>query len=850
MNNKLILYLLALILFTGACKTTQKTEQPGQIIELPVLEITPPNEEYRGSYTRINDLIHTTLHIGFDWNQKHVLGKATITAKPYFYPTNTLQLDAKGFDIHEVALIRDGNKQKLDYTYDNRLLNIKLDKEYNRFEKYIIYIDYTARPDELPKGGSEAISGNKGLYFINPDGSDPDKPRQIWTQGETEASSAWFPTFDSPNERMSQEIFITVDTGFVTLSNGLMISSDINPDGTRTDHWKQDLPHAPYLFMIAVGDFAIVKDTWRGKPVDYYVEHKYEPYARQIFNNTVEMLDYFSTILDYEYPWDKYSQIVVRDYVSGAMENTGAVIFGEFVQKTARELLDENYEDIVAHELIHHWFGNLVTTESWANLPLNESFATYGEYMWNEYKYGRDAADYAANTMLNQYLQEARMKQVNMIRYYYEDKEDMFDAHSYQKGGRILHMLRKTVGDSAFYKSLNLYLKNNEYQPVEIHHLRLAFEDITGHDMNWFFNQWFFNSGHPELEINYSYNENNATIAVKQTQDLAKTPLYRIPVSVDIYTNGEKERHEIVLNQKEQTFHFPVHTKPSLINFDGEKMLLAVKKENKTLAEYIYQFNNAGLYLDRLEALQEIGKNYGAGSPSSDVIMKALHDPFWHIRQTAIRNSDAIAKKNDPELKNILLTLASNDEKSAVRASAIRQLTRFYKEEGLKEVYKSYLNDSSYSVIAAALNSIVSINKQEGMMLAAKFQNEENATILNALASIYAETGDSQYHNFYLSALDKLSGFEKYNTIQTYAIYLTNSSDVILDRGILVLDRIARNDSPWWIRLAAVQALGTVSEHLDDISDYNRKQQVDKLLITIKQEEKEPMLMKIYGGMN
>ncbi|MGI8893521.1 MAG: M1 family aminopeptidase [Bacteroidia bacterium] len=850
MNNKLLLYFLAISLFFGACKTTQKSEQPGQVIDLPVLEISPANDTYRGSYAHLTDLLHTSLDIRFDWDKKHVLGKATITARPYFYSTSELQLDATGFDIHEVALINKGNREKLQFKYDNRKIDIQLDKEYTRHEQYTIYIDYTAKPDELPQGGSDAISGDKGLYFINPDGSDPNKPRQIWTQGETEASSAWYPTFDSPNERMTQEIFITVDTAFVTLSNGLMISSKKNTDGTRTDHWKQDLPHAPYLFMIAVGDFAIVKDSWRGKPVDYYVEHKYEPYARQIFNNTPEMIEFFSNILNYDYPWDKYSQIVVRDYVSGAMENTGAVIYGEFVQKTARELLDEDYEDIVAHELIHHWFGNLVTTESWANLPLNESFATYGEYMWNEYKYGRDAADYAANAMLNQYLQEAKVKKVDMIRYYYEDKEDMFDSHSYQKGGRILHMLRKIVGDSAFYKSLNLYLTQNEFKPVEIHHLRLAFEEVTGQDLNWFFNQWFFSSGHPELEINYSYDSGTATVTVAQNQNLETTPLYRIPISIDVYIDEKIQRHEVVLDQKNQTFNFTSPAKPSLINFDAEKMLLAEKKDNKSSEEFIFQFNNAGLYLDRLEALQNIGNNYDVGSPSADVVIKALNDPFWHIRQTAIKNVEVFAKKTDPQLKNILLNMAANDEESAVRSSAIKQLSRYYKDENLKETYKNYLNDSSYAVIAAALNSIVNINKQEGFALAQQFQNEENATILNALASIYAESGDAQYHNFYLSALDKMSGFEKYGTIQTYGVYLTNSSDVITDRGILVLEKIARTDHPWWIRLAGVQALVSLSEHFDTISDNIRKQNIDKMIADIKQAEKDPMLIKIYGGMN
>ena len=853
MKIKILAYIFAISVVVSACKTTEKNTKEVEVVNLPELEIKPSNEGYHGSRTRYHDLINTSLNLRFDWEKKHVLGEATITSRPYFYSTDSIQLDAKGFDIHEISLVKNNSRTPLKYEYaDNKLLNIKLDKVYSRDEKFILFIKYTAKPDELPVGGSMAITSDKGLYFINADGSDPDKPKQIWTQGETEANSKWFPTFDSPNERMSQEIFLTVDTVYETLSNGALISSKVNNDGTRTDHWKQELPHAPYLFMLGMGDYAIVKDTWKGKPVQYYVEHKYEPYAREIFNNTPEMLTHFSQILNYDYPWDKYNQIVVRDYVSGAMENTGAVIFGEFVQLTDREILDQNYEDIVAHELFHHWFGDLVTCESWANIPLNEAFATYGEYIWSEYKHGRDAADHAANDMLNQYLQEAQIKKVELIRYHYEDKEDMFDSHSYQKGGRVLHMLRKTVGDSAFYKALNVYLEKNKFQAVEIHNLRLAFEEVTGQDLNWFFNQWFLSSGHPELEIKYGYNEvdKTATINVKQNQDLANTPLYKLPVAVDVYVNGNKTRHDIVVDKKEQTFSINVSSMPDLINFDAEKMLLAVKKENKTIDQYIYQYKNAGLYIDKLEALKEIGDNYELNTPSAELVLKALNDKYWHIRQTAIKNTDALAKQNDENTKQKLLSLAKNDPKSSVRAAALKQLAKYYKEENLKSVYKEALNDRSYAVIAAALNSMVKLDKTEGMLMAQKFQDEENATILNALAGIYAETGDAEYNNFYLRALEKLNGFEKYNTIQSYSKYLSNSSDVILDRGILVLEKIARTDDPWWIRLAAYQGLENLTEHLNEKSDTARLQNLDKLLTNIKLEEKEPMLVKIYKNMN
>ena len=297
-----------------------------------------------------------------------------------------------------------------------------------------------------------------------------------------------------------------------------------NEYGTRTDYWKQNLPHAPYLFMMAVGEFAIAKDEWRGKPVHYYVEKKYADVAKEIYPNTVEMLEFFSTKLGYDYPWDKYHQVVVRDYVSGAMENTGAVIFGDFIQGNKRFLIDNAGEDIVAHEMFHHWFGDLVTCESWSNLPLNESFATYGEYLWNEHKYGKDQADLHIDQDLSVYLGQSRINKETLIRFNYDNRMEMFDAHSYQKGGRVLHMLRNYIGDDAFFAGLNLYLKDNEFQTVEIHNLRLAFEEVTGEDLNWFFNQWFLSAGHQIIEVEKNFADGKLAVTIQQTQDGPDVP--------------------------------------------------------------------------------------------------------------------------------------------------------------------------------------------------------------------------------------------------------------------------------------------------------------------------------------
>ena len=466
---------------------------------------------YRASATKINDLVHTKLDLKFDYPRAWMYGKAWLTLHPHFYPTDSLNLDAKAMTIQAVSLVRGNTKIPLRYRYDSMNLRIHLDRSYKANENYTIYIDYISRPNE-----HEWPSGNaKGLYFINPRGEIKNKPTQIWTFGETEFNSSWCPTIDKPNQKTTSEINLTVPSKYLTLSNGLLTSQKNNGDGTRTDVWKLDLPFAPYLLFFAVGDYAIIKDSYKNKEVSYYVEKEYAPVARKIFGNTPQMIAFFSGITGVDYPWPKYAQITGRDFVAGAQENVTATLHAETAQQDARQLVDGNrWEETIAHELFHHWFGDLVTCESWSNITVNESFADYSETLWDEYKYGKEEGDAKNNFDMLTYLGNPDDTSKSLVRFYYADSEDVFDNVSYPKGGRILNMLRHYTGDSAFFKSLNLYLTSNKFKSAEAQNLKFAFEEVTGQDLNWFFNQWYYGSGHPRLDIRYAYDASGKTAQV------------------------------------------------------------------------------------------------------------------------------------------------------------------------------------------------------------------------------------------------------------------------------------------------------------------------------------------------
>ncbi len=727
---------------------------------------------YRATPTLINDLVHTKLDVKFDYSKAWMYGKVWITLKPHFYSTDSLQLDAKGMEIREVAMLNGATRKPLQYSYDSRQLRIQLGRSYKGGEKYTVYIDYIAKPNELEVKGSAAITDAKGLYFINPDGKDPKKPIQIWTQGETEATSVWCPTIDRPNQKTTQETYMTVPAKYVTLSNGLLLSQKKNADGTRTDYWKMDLPHAPYLFFMGVGDFSIVKDRYKNKEVAYYVEKEYEKVARGIFGNTPEMMQFFSKKLGVEYPWSKYAQIVGRDYVSGAMENTTATLHQESAYQNARELTDGNrWEETIAHELFHQWFGDLVTTESWSNLTLNESFANYSEYLWLEYKKGKDAADAHHLEDMQGYLMQPGNDQKDLVRYHYASQEEMFDGVSYNKGGRILHMLRNYVGDDAFFKALNLYLTTQQFKTGEVAQLRLAFEEVTGKDLNWFFNQWYYGSGHPKLKIDYVFDDAAGKVKVITEQTQKGDKIFRLPLAIDIYTGASKERHAVWIENKNDTFSFSYRQKPDLVNVDADKILLGEKTDNKTAEQFIHQIKYAPLYLDRREALEYFMKK------GMEELTLGLKDAYPGLRRMTIDRLGKSKFAKDAAVIESIEKIAHTDKDRKTKAAAIRFLAKLA-DAKYEPLFKQAISDSSYSVAGAGLDGLEKLAPEKAYDLAKTYSKDAKGALGEAVNRIIISKGSEADFDFIKNRFDEEPvSQEKLTSVGQFAGFLGKISD-------------------------------------------------------------------------
>ena len=698
----------------------------------------PPRQLYRAFAPKINDLVHTRLDVRFDYKKSYLYGKEWVTLRPHFYPTDSLQLDAKGMDIHRVAVAGPTAAIPLKYSYDGKSLNIRLNRVYRHKETYTIFIDYTSKPNELRFDDSTLAPFNRGLYFVNPDSSESGKPVQIYTQGETENSSVWFPTIDKPDQKTTDEIQMTVPAKYATLSNGRLAAQHLNSDGTRTDTWKMELPQPPYLFMMTVGDFVVYHDHWRDKPVDYYLEPKFAPYAKAIFGMTPEIIDFFSKTLHYDFPWNKYAQIVVRDYASGGMENTTATLLNEYVQQTPRELLDANYDkgrSTIVHELFHQWFGCLVTCKSWSNQSVDETFAEFSDVLWAAYKYGRDEADTHRNQDLLGYLKAKSAQNFPIVRYHYDNELEMFDVLTYSKGNCVLNMLRDYLGDTAFFSGLSLYLKNNAYKTADPQQIRLALEEVSGLDLTWYFNQWYYSPGHPELNITHRWDEatRTETIFVQQTQTWNP---FTLPVAIDIYQGKNKEKYKVWIKNRSDTLIFHLSAKPDLVDFDADKMLLAKITEDKSLDEFAFQYTHAPLYLDRLQAIDAATADQSDNN-AQKILLAALKDPYYGLR---IRTIQALDTSNTSLLAAaipIIAALAQTDTNTLARAAAIGALGRTKKPEYLP-VYDKALQSPSYAVEAAALTAIDAIDKPRARTLAKDLEKDSKGPLTRAIRTVNA----------------------------------------------------------------------------------------------------------------
>jgi len=678
---------------------------------------------------RTFDTRHIRLTLALDFPRKTLKGECLTTLKAIADQADEMIFDAVDFKDLTVS---SGGKP-LQFEYKGRQIIIRWPKPFTRGASVDVAIGYRVTRPKL------------GLHFVGPDRHYPDKPIQAWTQGEDEYNRYWFPCHDAPQERTTTEMIVTVPERFTAISNGALLRVQ-RRGRARTFHWKHNVPHSPYLVSLVAGEFSQIKDRWRRVPVLYFCPPGREEDAKRAFGKTPKMIDFFSKKLGVPYAYAKYSQTAAVDFIYGGMENTSCTTQTILTLHDERAHLDFSSDPLVAHELAHQWFGDLVTCKDWSHAWLNESFATYFEALFKEHDGGLDEFVYELRHNSDAYFDEDKERYRRPLSTkFYKNTNDLFDRHLYEKGSCILHMIRRQLGDRGWWRSMNLYLNRHRAEGVETVNLLDAIQEATGKNLRSFFDQWVFKGGHPEFKARtwWDARAKKAFIRVLQMQTVnEETPLYTIPVEFDLYLNGKPRRFKESVTKKEHLFSYTLPSAPELVLFDPEHTILKRVDFAKPEPMWIMQLTEDPHVLGRIDAASALGRQASPGAvqalrqalfqekfwgvqceiaralgqANSTVALEALLDALRSLEHPKVRRTlyEALGSYPSGRVQSEVKARCSSEKSYFAEAEAIRTLGRM-KDPSLLGLFKDYLKRESWNdtLRCAALDAVGSLQIAE-----------------------------------------------------------------------------------------------------------------------------------------
>jgi aminopeptidase N len=632
--------------------------------------------------------VRVSLH--FDLDQRKVIGEVTHTLSSLRDGLTHLDFDCADLTVSSARV----NGKDATFELRDNKLRVNLAQPAKAGEKFEVNLRYEGKP-------------TTGLFFILPDRDDPGRPKEVWTQGEAEDTHHYIPIYDYPNDRTTTEMILTVPGDWLTVSNGRLVSVQDAAGGLKTWTWRQSLPVSTYLISFVAGEYKEKKDTWRNIPIAYYVPRGREDTINSTFSHTKQMLDFFSERFGVAYPWEQYAQTAVDEFVASGMENVSATTLSarDIIHADLAAERAEGADSLLSHELTHQWFGDLVTCKDWTNTWLNEGFATFGATLWEEHYYGADAAAYRYWRDQNDWMPSKELFPIPIVTRDINDSVE-YVGNVYDKGGWVLNMLRKQLGDEAFFRALKHYLEANRLQNVVTADLVKAIEESTGTNVDPFFDQWIYGAGAPRFAVKSTYDAAamKVSLTVKQTQKVeGRVGLFRTPVDVSITTaNGEKLFH-VEVSKADETFSFPVDGPPLMVLFDkGDKILKSVDFQ-KSPEEWIRQLQTAQDVPDRADAAIALGNIKENDAVSAALGEAARSDRFWGVRNEALR---ALGRINSPAARKQVLAALSN-EQPWVRQVAVEQMGHFQNDdETIKRLQAISKDDKAYSVRGVALQSL------------------------------------------------------------------------------------------------------------------------------------------------
>jgi aminopeptidase N len=638
---------------------------------------------------RTFDMQHIRLDLAVNLEKKRVQSEATLEMTA-LEPAASVRLDAVDFDVHKVAgQIGDASPGELACANDGEALEVYFGRVLPAGTPVELRVLYTVTDPE------------SGLHFFAPSEDEPNAPVLLWSQGEPTYQRYWIPCFDHPNEMQTTEVIATVDEKYQVLSNGRLIEQQPADDlpGKVVYHWKQEQPHAVYLVTLVVGEFATGEETWRGKPVLYYVPVNRGDEIEPTFKDTTRMLDFFSDALGVEYPWVKYAQVVCYQF-GGGMENTSATTLGLRALHTETARIDSSPDGLLSHELAHQWFGDLVTCADWAHTWLNEGFASYFEALWDEHDNGPDA--FARNMLRKARSATRGDKDRPIVDRAYPNPGSQFDARAYPKGAWVCHMLRRRLGDETFFQALHAYLTRYAHTPVETADLRMTIEHVTGQNFERFFYDWTERPGHPVVESRFEWNqdEKTAELTVKQTQEAEP---FHFPLIVEFRTEPESAvRVEREMTERELTLVMPLATRPMLVRIDPDQSVLMELEEHKPRDLWVAQLHEDANAALRIRAAKHLAE--GKTDADQSELAKALkREPFWGVQEEI---AEALGDIGSQIARDALLEGLRSDN-PRVRRPCAEALGNFDEDEQVRQAIADLIEqgDPSDRVLAATIRT-------------------------------------------------------------------------------------------------------------------------------------------------
>ncbi|MCX5962900.1 MAG: M1 family metallopeptidase, partial [Cyanobacteria bacterium] len=720
---------------------------------------------------RYGQVTHIALDLKLDIPNQICSGTCTTALNPIRNGITSIVMDAVDMEIISIQVSNEVQK----YDYDGKQITIELTHATTIGNPISLEIAYKLdKPD-------------RGMYFVQPNEYFPNKPTQVWTQGEDEDSRYWFPCFDYPGQLASSEIRVEVPSSFTAISNGKLDNVEDKSD-SKIYHWIQTEVHPTYLMTLAVGEFSEIRDEWNGKDITYYFEKGKDHEARLTMGKTPRMVEFFSQTYGYPYAYPKYAQVCVDDFIFGGMENTSTTLLTDRCLIDDRAAIDNlRAETLVAHELAHQWFGDLVVIKHWSHAWVKEGAATYAEVLWLTHEYSSDLGRYYWLGQAREYLDEDSSRYRRpLVTHVYREAIELYDRHIYEKGACVYHMMRIELGDELFFKTMATFLHDNAHNTVETIDLLRAVEKTTGRNLTFLFDQYVYRGGHPDYKVEYSWDNDSklAKVAVTQTQvnDGETDGLFDLKIPIGFTTNTVNKTFTVRIHQREQAFYFPLESKPDFVSFDVGNNTLKTVELAYPLPELSAQLVQDPDCLSRLNAAESIAKK--GNLEALKTLEKALStEVFWGVRLEIV---EAIATIKLDQV-GAILTQALQDPEARVRRAAIIALA----DQKTAAAYQSVkaiveAGDPSYTTESSAIAALGTF-AMSGLPDA-----PDESEVLGILKSIL-ETRDGWNQVVRSGAISALSKMK--------------TSSAALD----LLQTYTNPAIPQSLRLAAIRALGAIS---------------------------------------